>query len=390
MEWYYVEDGKRAGPITESDFRQLVSSGRITQKTLVWTSGMANWVAYGSLPNTPPAPVATTVAPGICRECGRLFPRQDMVSYEGSMICAECKPKFFQRVQESAPLQSTGGQGTTPNKELMSQARTALAGKWEPSIGICSLFMLVMLTFFISMAIPFAGVIVFYLMMSPMMLGLTMYFIGLCRAQSPPIGIIWSGFRRYRVVVAVYFLRGIITGIVTLLAMLPAVMVLSASVLVGKGLPSDLTLGLADVLIIPAIAVSLSVQYMFVLCPYILVDNQSIGVLETLRQSRALMDGIRWKFFFLNFRFAGWILLCLLLSHVIIHFTIPPVMPADLQLNIPPEFQSVITPETLYQLVRRTLMGILALFIGSLGLFPYMLASYARFYDDVRGRAPAA
>jgi uncharacterized membrane protein len=240
------------------------------------------------------------------------------------------------------------------------------------------------------MAIPFAGVIVFYLMMSPMMLGLTMYFIGLCRAQSPPIGIIWSGFRRYRVVVAVYFLRGIITGIVTLLAMLPAVMVLSASVLVGKGLPSDLTLGLADVLIIPAIAVSLSVQYMFVLCPYILVDNQSIGVLETLRQSRALMDGIRWKFFFLNFRFAGWILLCLLLSHVIIHFTIPPVMPADLQLNIPPEFQSVITPETLYQLVRRTLMGILALFIGSLGLFPYMLASYARFYDDVRGRAPAA
>ena len=303
MEWYYVEDRKRVGPITESDFRQLVSSGKITQKTLVWTSGMANWVAYGSLPNTRATPAATAATPGICRECGRLYPLQDMVSYEGSMICAECNPQFFQRVHENTSPQSAGGQGTTPNRELMAQARAALADKWEPSIGICVLFMLVMYACVMAMAIPLAGEVACYLMMPPLILGLTMYFIALCRSQAPAIGTLWSGFQRYWVVVAVYFLRGMIVGIVTMLSILPAIMVLFASIFVNKGSPGDMALGLTDILIIPAIAVSLFVQYMFALCFYILVDDQSIGVLETMKQSRILMNGMKWKFFCLNFRF---------------------------------------------------------------------------------------
>ena len=43
MHWYYVEDGKQAGPITEIDLKTLVRLGTINDKTLVWHEGLADW-----------------------------------------------------------------------------------------------------------------------------------------------------------------------------------------------------------------------------------------------------------------------------------------------------------------------------------------------------------
>jgi uncharacterized RDD family membrane protein YckC len=110
MQWYYVEDGKRIGPITEPDFRSLVSSGKITPKTLVWSAGMADWIPCEKLPKPAEGDAQAAAAPagqeetGVCRECGKTFALQDMITYEGATICAECKPTFFQRVQEGAQI----------------------------------------------------------------------------------------------------------------------------------------------------------------------------------------------------------------------------------------------------------------------------------------------
>ena len=43
-QWYFVEEGKRAGPVAESALRSLVRSGRIQGATLVWTDGMGDWL----------------------------------------------------------------------------------------------------------------------------------------------------------------------------------------------------------------------------------------------------------------------------------------------------------------------------------------------------------
>ncbi len=59
MNWYYVDAGQQAGPISEDDLATLAGSGKIQPDTLVWREGMATWLPYlqakpgGSL-NAPP------------------------------------------------------------------------------------------------------------------------------------------------------------------------------------------------------------------------------------------------------------------------------------------------------------------------------------------------
>lgn len=43
--WFYAEDGEQHGPLTEVKLRTLLDKGRLSAKTLVWSEGMANWVA---------------------------------------------------------------------------------------------------------------------------------------------------------------------------------------------------------------------------------------------------------------------------------------------------------------------------------------------------------
>jgi uncharacterized RDD family membrane protein YckC len=104
MSWYYAENNQRLGPIDENVFLTLVREGRITSGTLIWRPGMPNWVAYSELPH--PTEIAS---PGdaVCAECGRPFSLDEMVSYEGRFICAQCKPLFFQKVKEGAILPAT-------------------------------------------------------------------------------------------------------------------------------------------------------------------------------------------------------------------------------------------------------------------------------------------
>ena len=86
-------------------------------------------------------------------------------------------------------------------------------------------------------------------------------------------------------------------------------------------------------LIIPGIIAGFAYSMTY----YILAENDSIGPLEAISKSKEMMRGNKWKFFCLEFRFFGWGLLC-----------------------------------------------ILTLGIGFLWLFPYMIVSFAQFYDDLK------
>lgn len=113
MSWYYAENNERRGPIEDAAFQTLVASGTIKPDTLVWRDGLTDWVPYnqsggvGAAAATSSAlSVATGVSTGAaaCSQCGRLFSADDMVSYEGRYICAECKPLFFQKIKEGASI----------------------------------------------------------------------------------------------------------------------------------------------------------------------------------------------------------------------------------------------------------------------------------------------
>ncbi len=54
-QWYYARDGQQSGPVSESDLRDFVASGRLGPSDLVWKPGMGSWASVQE----------TLIAPGI-------------------------------------------------------------------------------------------------------------------------------------------------------------------------------------------------------------------------------------------------------------------------------------------------------------------------------------
>jgi len=151
-EWYYAQEGKQVGPVSRDEIQQLIHAGQINADTLVWKEGMADWQKLGNLsskkteikekagPAEPkqiraeyskaeaesvPAEDSSTEAEqrgpvlkqksetdtahspqAVCSQCGRSFPEDEIIRYQGSSICAACKPLFIQRLKEGAGVPS--------------------------------------------------------------------------------------------------------------------------------------------------------------------------------------------------------------------------------------------------------------------------------------------
>jgi len=116
MTWYYAKGSEQIGPVSRDEIEQLAKSGKINSRTLVWTKGMPEWAELGKTadstpPPKPPVPVTdmelrpkSENAPEgrmfPCAECGSSFPEDEMITYDGSRICAGCKPLFMQKLKE--------------------------------------------------------------------------------------------------------------------------------------------------------------------------------------------------------------------------------------------------------------------------------------------------
>lgn len=48
--WYYTLNNQQVGPVEEVEIKNLVDAGTITHGTMVWTTGMANWLPIGQSP----------------------------------------------------------------------------------------------------------------------------------------------------------------------------------------------------------------------------------------------------------------------------------------------------------------------------------------------------
>jgi uncharacterized RDD family membrane protein YckC len=113
MNWYYVDAGQQAGPVDDAQLDELQRAGRIQSDTLVWHEGMANWQPY-SAAKSPGLRLATSApsvgsaaepaTEGVCAECNRIFPTDDMIRHGNVLICADCKPIFMQKLAEGASL----------------------------------------------------------------------------------------------------------------------------------------------------------------------------------------------------------------------------------------------------------------------------------------------
>lgn len=107
MNWYYVENGERKGPVQDSGLGTLVEQGAIGEETLVWHEGMPDWQPYRELlagaPAAPPPTVTTAttgLSGGVCSRCGRAFPADQFIRLEGANVCPDCRPLVLQSMKE--------------------------------------------------------------------------------------------------------------------------------------------------------------------------------------------------------------------------------------------------------------------------------------------------
>ena len=49
MNWFYAKDGRQIGPVNFSEIERLRAEGQLTDDTLVWQQGTANWVKLSSV-----------------------------------------------------------------------------------------------------------------------------------------------------------------------------------------------------------------------------------------------------------------------------------------------------------------------------------------------------
>lgn len=111
MQWYYANNGQRLGPISQEELIKLVTDGVVRSDTLVWHSGMTEWLPYskvsagaGSTPGTPAVDDGTEV----CAVSGKRYPRSQMINFEGRWISAEHRDEFFQKRREGVAQQLVG------------------------------------------------------------------------------------------------------------------------------------------------------------------------------------------------------------------------------------------------------------------------------------------
>ncbi|QTN31926.1 CD225/dispanin family protein [Akkermansiaceae bacterium] len=61
MSWYYSKNGTQLGPLTDEELKAKASSGEVLATDLVWKEGMADWKAYGQVPELHPGGISPQV-----------------------------------------------------------------------------------------------------------------------------------------------------------------------------------------------------------------------------------------------------------------------------------------------------------------------------------------
>lgn len=164
---------------------------------------------------------------------------------------------------------------TTENRILMSRAREALKGNWGIAAGAA---LLVVVISSIAQAIPKIGLVLSLIISGPVSIGLYIFSFTIARYQKAKIEQIFEGFESFKNGVIAYLLMFVFTILWTLL------------------------------LIIPGIIAAYSYSLTFL----ILAEDKSIEPLAAITKSKEMMQGNKWKLAFLQFRFIGWALLCIL------------------------------------------------------------------------------
>jgi uncharacterized membrane protein len=244
MQWYYAVNGQQVGPVEQEILEGLIRDGKVKPDDLVWNASMGNqWVKASTVPGLG---LRSSGIPGVTQ------PPPVMAWSDGSTFAS-----------------------TTPNRDLMTQARDCLRGNWGLGVGVVVVSGVISM---VAQVIPLLGIVISLLIGGPLTLGMTIVFLTIARSEGAEFGMMFDGFKRFGAALGAYVLMSLFVILWALL------------------------------LIIPGIIAALSYSMTF----FILRDDPTVGPREAITRSKKMMKGNKWKYFCLQWRFFGWALLCLL------------------------------------------------------------------------------
>lgn len=161
------------------------------------------------------------------------------------------------------------------NLTLKERALQSLSGKWDVALGTFFVYLLIS---FGTAFIPGVGNFIGIFINGPLSLGISLFTLRLSKNQPISTSVLFEGFNHFGIAVAASVLIGIFTVLWGLLLIVPGIMA----------------------------ALSYSQTY------YILAEHPSMGAMEAIDKSKAMMEGHKARLFGLILSFIGWFLLALL------------------------------------------------------------------------------
>ena len=233
--------------------------------------------------------------------------------------------------------------------EIRANARKALDGKWGKGVLLTLVFFIIefAITFILNL-IPVVGAIASVIISMPMSYGLLACLMKLKRGEEFGYTDFLSlGFSSFGKVWAVFgnMILKMILPVALLIVFIFVFVFGTAGSFTASMFSSSVAIssfsGMAIIGFIGYIASLIYVVvkgYLYSLSYYILYDNENMTGKEIVEESARLMNGNRWKFFWLGLSFIGW-----------------------------------------------AILSIFTLYIGYLWLFPYMMVALVCFYDALKG-----
>jgi len=220
---------------------------------------------------------------------------------------------------------------TTPLHEITDAARQGLSGSWGKSMGVMLVYMLLMV------GVVFIFILGPLLFAAPLIVGLNIYFLATVDRQLNPFELLFEGFGRFgtswcaQIQVTLIMLAWTVP-LVAFCVLLPRYVQLDPEVYPPY---ADLALKVVPLLIANIFLIWKMLRYSLVL--YVVADDETVRAAAAVRRSSELMQGNCLRLIVLWLRFLGW-----------------------------------------------HLLAVLTLGIGLLWLIPYLFASMASFYQDVK------
>lgn len=309
MSWYYALDKQQFGPIEQDALLNLFNEGQITQDTLVWQDGMADWqplsTVTAQLHGASADPVAAQVLPK-CPTCAAEVLPEYLIPYGDSHICPQCKDDRVQRLKEGAPVRAnselnrgTGGQSSMT--DLYDEALATLKGQWGLAVGFTFLSFII---YSLPGMIPGIGPLFSLLCSGPIFVGCCGFWLNISRSEDAKISMMFDGFSIFGTTLGAYLMFYIIVMAYYFAALIP-VGIIAAILFPVMDLDIESTAAIlaivAMVVIVMAVGLYGTFQHSQVF--FIIADDPTIGIMESLKLSRSLMQGSMMKYFLLNLLF---------------------------------------------------------------------------------------